>query len=841
LLKSIIGKDLINDDNIAVIELIKNSIDAGSPTILVEFKNLKKNEDSFLPSVDEDLSNASKLVITDFGKGMGEQDIEDKWLNIAYSEKKNNPREDGKLFAGSKGVGRFSCDRLGEYLDLYSRKKNHPVRHLHVRWEDFEVENEGEIEIQNINVLHEEISEEKFLQKTGHDSFEQGTIVEISKLRNKWAEFKPKKKEWDCSKLLKLRKYLEKLINPHQYLQKDSTDICLLAEDFLDHDSSLHEHERINGPVENRIFEKLDFKTTSIESSISENGKEMITTLKDKGRIIFRLKEQNTQFSLLKDVKLTLFYMNPYSKISFAKQTGMRTKDFGSIHLFVNGFRVSPYGDEDDDWLGLGWRKAQGYARFLGTRDLVGWVQINDKDSKFRIISNREGLVKNAEYFQLVNGARRSDEDGYIIYIFRKFEKYVVGGLGWDSIPVDEQKYLKSIESKVVKGNSDFNPKEKFVETQENKDLRSIEQLYSILSVDPKNIIELYINENLIRLLSAEKEERIEKVLADFSKIDPANIDTNTKDVITEVQGIIEAKKKEIEDKNRKLELEFEKRKNIEQKLETARIGMIRAERKAKEESDVRKKAEKQASMEKGKREKAEKTVESLQTQNIFLKESQDQDKERLISYLHHIRIKSSNITSDLNSISEELIKEKPDFKKIFKNIHSINFENTQIDTVSSVGSKGGFAIGFDENDFDIADFISEYLQNVYKYTKGKLNIHVNKDENLVFKKKFKPLDLNYFIDNFISNSIKARAKNIYFTMNHENDAFVLFIEDDGRGIPENVSDLDSLFEPGIRYSKFPGTGLGLYDAKNFVNKIGGCINVERRDTSGVLFKVVIK
>ena len=44
-LKSIIGKDLINDDNIAILELVKNAYDANSKSALVEFKNLIENDD----------------------------------------------------------------------------------------------------------------------------------------------------------------------------------------------------------------------------------------------------------------------------------------------------------------------------------------------------------------------------------------------------------------------------------------------------------------------------------------------------------------------------------------------------------------------------------------------------------------------------------------------------------------------------------------------------------------------------------------------------------------------------------------------------------------------------
>src|SRR5690606_9457281 len=107
LLKSIIGKDLITDDNIAVLELVKNSFDAGSNQVKISFEDLDKND--------------SKLIIADFGSGMSAFDLENKWLNIAYSEKKVKREEYGRILAGNKGVGRFSCDRLGEHLTIYTK------------------------------------------------------------------------------------------------------------------------------------------------------------------------------------------------------------------------------------------------------------------------------------------------------------------------------------------------------------------------------------------------------------------------------------------------------------------------------------------------------------------------------------------------------------------------------------------------------------------------------------------------------------------------------------------------------------------------------------------------
>jgi HSP90 family molecular chaperone len=109
LLKNLLGKDLINDDNIAIIELVKNAYDARSDKVLLRIDGIAR---------EGKIHKASRIVIADEGIGMGLSDIRDKWLNIAYSEKKFALHDHGSYFAGNKGIGRFSCDRLGEQLDL---------------------------------------------------------------------------------------------------------------------------------------------------------------------------------------------------------------------------------------------------------------------------------------------------------------------------------------------------------------------------------------------------------------------------------------------------------------------------------------------------------------------------------------------------------------------------------------------------------------------------------------------------------------------------------------------------------------------------------------------------
>ena len=68
------------------------------------------------------------------------------------------------------------------------------------------------------------------------------------------------------------------------------------------------------GKIENTIFDKLDFKATSIESRIIEDGKVIFTELKDKGETIFWIKENNEFYNEIKNTKVILYYLNPYTK-----------------------------------------------------------------------------------------------------------------------------------------------------------------------------------------------------------------------------------------------------------------------------------------------------------------------------------------------------------------------------------------------------------------------------------------------------------------------------------------------------------------------------------------------
>lgn len=404
-LKNIIGRDLINNRFIAVFELVKNAYDAGANNVIIRFKNLKNDK--------------AEISIIDDGCGMNLYDIENKWLFVAYSEKKvkGNRAENyrnqinKRIYAGAKGVGRFSCDRLGKLLNITTKKYDDKVNSIDINWDKFELDDKKEFE--NIPVKH------RYLDKLPSD-YNQGTILTIRELREVWTR----------KDLLDLKKSLKKLSNPS--IENDDFSIYIEAEEELQDDKKAKiGAERVNGKIENDIIEKLGLKTTVLEVTIPENGEIITTKLEDRGTFLFEISQTNN-FYKLKNIKVYLSYLNASAKMNFTRLMGISPKDYGSIFVYKNGFRILPYGEPGQDMFDIDQRKSQGYNRFLGTRELIGRIEILGENRELTETSSRDGgLIKNETFEQL---SQFFIENG-----LKVLEKYVVDTIKWGE-PYSENK-----------------------------------------------------------------------------------------------------------------------------------------------------------------------------------------------------------------------------------------------------------------------------------------------------------------------------------------------------------------------------------------------------------------
>ena len=350
-LKSVLGSELITDDEVAIFELVKNSFDAGAGSVDVFF-------------------GEASITICDDGIGMSHEDIESKWLFVAYSAK----RESGGLsdfrheiaerrnYAGSKGIGRFSSDRLGQKIQLQTRPKSEqrgPVHCISIDWDRFDKDHKEHFETIDVDYTAQSSG---FSLPPELTAPEHGTAITIENTR----------REWERDDILRLKSALAKLINPFG-VSTDGFRITVYAPHECEADEKeiqkltkkgedVNPNAVVNGEVGNFIFSTLQEKTTFIDVSIGNGGEHIESTLIDRGELIYRIREPN-RFPLLKNsgFQCQVFFLNQSAKLTFARRMGVPSVQFGSVFLFRNGFRVYPVGEETDDWFGMDRRKQQGY------------------------------------------------------------------------------------------------------------------------------------------------------------------------------------------------------------------------------------------------------------------------------------------------------------------------------------------------------------------------------------------------------------------------------------------------------------------------------------------------
>lgn len=90
---------------------------------------------------------------------------------------------------------------------------------------------------------------------------------------------------------------------------------------------------------------------------------------------------------------------------------------------------------------------------------------------------------------------------------------------------------------------------------------------------------------------------------------------------------------------------------------------------------------------------------------------------------------------------------------------------------------------------------------------------------------------------NLLINAIQAMQNGgtIYIKISSIGDAVAIFIEDEGEGIPDKLT--EKIWDPFFT-TKEKGTGLGLVIVKNIIKAHGGSIELENRSAGGVRVKV---
>ncbi len=824
-IKNIIGKELINDDSVAVMELVKNSYDAGASKVDVEFKNLKS----------ADAIN-HEIIISDNGKGMSKDDILYKWLNLAYSIKRVQNAQNNRLQAGNKGIGRFSCDRLGKQLNIFTKQKDKKIYQLQINWEDFEGIEDYSVEINQIPMKLREVTKENVTKQTQYKIASSGTIVQIVNLRAKWIKINQNSlfnEVLNYQKFSTLKASLEKLINKSQ-VDSGGFKIHLHVKEIDDKNETAY-YKKINGEITNKFFDKLDFDTTYIQSVISKDGTQIITQLKDRDKIVFKTIEKNIEFPDLKNLKIILMYLNPYAKAYFQKQMQMRSVEFGSVYLFINGFRIPPYGDIDNDAFGMEVRKNQGRNRYLSNREVIGRIEIEDRDEQYHIISSREGIVHNEKFKQLIHVSTKSTtaqkkNNGFFYKTLKRLERYVVSGIRWDSVP---KQYTESYIRELILKDDWSKDKEVYLLSEEEKKVNISQNIFKIMGIDVKNSLDLYIDVKILSYLTVEKDDlqtqkNIIKFLKEFAKLPQSAISNNLKKFAKKLSLMIDDKRL-----SKKVSL------LISQKDSSKLIDdMIDKEEsyKAIDSKIIVLNNEKEQLKEQLNREKNlnKKREEEL----TYLKTVQSKDVKELIAFQHHIGLYTKTAKDCILDVVDMLKDVKFSDNEVYEYLKDASFELDKISLINKYITREDFLSTANIVTKDIVQFIDSYIRNIYEITTNKelkINVETNGLKHIC---EFEPIKINIIVDNLLNNSKKAKATNVVIKF-HQSDNLEFEYQDNGKGLDVAIIDPESIFGMGVTTTS--GSGLGLYHVKEILEEMNkSSIEVDKLE-KGIKFKIRLK
>ncbi len=756
-LKDVIGRDLVTNEFVAVFELVKNSFDARATKAHIEID----------PKRD-------RLAIVDDGKGMSASDIKNKWLFIAYSAKadgtednKTNDYRDkiraGGNYAGSKGIGRFSCDTLGTNLKLYSKSNKNikNINQLSVDWEKFEKDSQTEFEEIKVDLN----SNSQFPSIETTDSLNgSGTILEIFGLRHKW----------DLERVRHLRSYLAKLIDPF-----GTTKSAVVSSTLVGYEG---QEPNVNGPIRNDIADVLEEKTARISVHITDDR--IVSTLVDRGRIIYEISEPNTYSSLVgSKVFGTLYYLNRRAKQTFTTRMKVRPVEFGSIFLFLNGFRVFPIGEEYDDTFGLNRRKQQGQSRRLGTRDILGRVDVSAPPRMFREASSRDaGLIEDAHSREL--------REAILKQMILRLERYVVG-VNWPDKADQERETDEGLHSHPAK-------------------LRILQIIGGLARSQDIEILKY--DENIVELADA-REDASRKALKDLMAIAEREGDEHLLKRIEETKSRIAELEKSEQEAQEKAKWLAEERARSD-----ARISQLVRQTKflsASQDLD------------------AERIQLLLHQVNIYS------------GHIHSGTDKALSTARNSLEMLDELDDMEPDdlldlagsfrhyVRQLMDDISYIRLENDRLQSVSRFAPNIRVDLDTNEIKGDLIAFLTEYF-DVMIADENNLPKPSFEGGNLEFQCMFSPFDLAVVVDNLIDNARKARAHNISFSTRKARSKrnIEMKVVDDGVGLISQRLDPTRIFEKYYS-ATVGGTGLGLYHVSQVLKEMGGKIELDNASYTG--------
>ena len=444
-----LGKELISTDEVALYELIKNAVDAGSPKVemavrsrlahtdyqeaarqlcesgkalseVTAFIRGKMEEDgsgryeeclaeldrttdrdTYGERLDAHYARLNSIEIRDTGEGMSFGELSDVYLRIGTRHRRRQ-NEGGATKLGDKGIGRLSAMRLGDLLTVETTKAGE--QHWNILDVDWRVFSHSE----DMLVQDIEIAPERGRKKRDRD--DHGTTIRIQSLNWDWTWVR-------FNELLdgKISRYMDPfeagLANRLLVARYNGQRVMIPSIP-----KALKRHAHASCRATFRIDDgdpviegKVDYREKQRATAIEARGSEVMNVSRTARKR--RAKRGHAAFEetpISPDVlvklggfELEIYWYNRGVVDSIEGLTENKTASRAEIArwsggpmLYRHGFRVLPFGDPDDDWISLD-KTAFGSSGFkLNRQQVFGRIRIETPHRYLSEQTNREGLVQ---------------------------------------------------------------------------------------------------------------------------------------------------------------------------------------------------------------------------------------------------------------------------------------------------------------------------------------------------------------------------------------------------------------------------------------------------------------
>lgn len=369
----LIGAELVSSPLVAIVELVKNAYDADAKRVAVRFIN----------------SETPIIEIEDNGIGMSAHTVLDDWMVPGTAMKRKRITTDlGRRVLGEKGIGRFAAATLGDSLEMVTRQQGADEIAVFVDWSQFADE---ERFLDQVAIEWEARKPKVFtsVQTEVATRTDHGTLLRIwTPPDGRPDSTRPPKFDWDQLEM-ELRTALGRLVSP--FVEIEDFRVVLVS------DGTEEQVERadILGNPMYRITASVTKQGAYVAQLVTPTGSEA-----KHGDLKYEPLIGSFKIDLLAWDRDRLNLRPLALDLGLGLDAVRKDLDENcGISIYRDGFRVLPYGEKGDDWLGLDLRSRLKPGHNLANNQVVGAISISaDQNSDLLDQTNREGIRNNGAF-----------------------------------------------------------------------------------------------------------------------------------------------------------------------------------------------------------------------------------------------------------------------------------------------------------------------------------------------------------------------------------------------------------------------------------------------------------